>query len=68
LLIVCRNDVQLTRTIVLYDVINAQSSSRFTAFSVGEGWVALSMHPKEYPPRKDYERTAYKSLYSTCLY
>ena len=31
-------------------------------FSVGEGWVALSMHPEEYPPRKDYERIAYKSF------
>jgi len=26
------------------------------------------MHPEEYPPRKDYERIACKSLYSTtCL-
>jgi len=38
-------------------------------FSVGGGWVALSMHPEEYPPRKDYKRIACKSLYSTtCLY
>jgi len=29
--------------------------TRSRAFSVGEGWVALSMHPEEYPPRKDYE-------------
>jgi len=36
---------------------------------VGEGWVALSMHPEEYPQRKGYERIAYKSLYSiACLY
>jgi len=36
--------------------------SRSTALSVGEGWVALSIHPEEYPPRKDYERIAYKSI------
>jgi len=24
-------------------------------FSVGEGWVVLSMHPKEYPPQNKYE-------------
>jgi len=36
---------------------------------VGKGWVALSMNSEEYPPRKDYERIANKSLYSTtCLY
>jgi len=36
---------------------------------MGEGWVAFSMHPEEYPPQKDYERIACKSLYSTtCLY
>jgi len=39
--------------------------SRSTAFSVGEGWVAPSMHPEDYPPRKDYERIAYKSLYNS---
>ena len=31
-------------------------------FSMGEGWVALSMHPEEYPPRKDYERIVYVSI------
>jgi len=52
-------------TIILYDVMQ----SRSTAFSVGEGWVALSMHPEEYLPRKEYERIAYKSLHSpACLY
>jgi len=52
-------------TIILYDIMKSHS----TAFSVGEGWFALSMHPEESPPRKDYERIAYKSLYSiTCLY
>ena len=49
----------------LHDVMQSRSA----AFSVGEGWIALSMHPEEYPPRKDYERIACKSLYSTtCLY
>ena len=47
---------KITWTIILYDVMQ----SRSTAFSVGEGWVALSLHPEEYPSRKDYERIAYK--------
>ena len=34
-------------------------------YCMGEGWVALSMHPEGYPPRKDYKRVAYKSRYST---
>jgi len=43
--------------------------SRSTAFSVGEGWVALSINSEEYPPRKGYKWIAYKPLYSTtCLY
>jgi len=31
---------------------------------MGEGWVALSMHPEEYPPQKDYKQIAYVSLYT----
>jgi len=43
--------------------------SRLLLFSVGEDWVALSMHPEEYLPQKGCERIACKSLYSTaCLY
>ena len=45
---------KITCTIILYDVMQ----SRSTAFLRG---IALSMHPEEYPPRKDYERIAYKS-------
>ena len=37
-------------------------------FTLGEGWVAFSIHTEEYPPRKDYERIASKSLYSTTCY
>jgi len=32
---------------------------------LGSRGVAFSMHPEEYPPRKDYEWIACKSLYST---
>ena len=31
---------------------------------MGEGCVALSMHPEEYPPCKDCEQTAYKPLHT----
>ena len=37
---------KITCTIILYDVMQSRSA----LFSVGEGWVTLSMHPEEYPP------------------
>jgi len=37
-------------------------------FFMGEGWVAISMHPEEYLPWTNYIGIVYKSLYATmCL-